>query len=185
MYEFLEDDFIELDGYKLYRIRATQDIDNSFRKVLKNETGGYGAKNLILKDNSWIFHNAKVINVSLVGNSYIIGDYIFRGLRLIDSSIHASGNYNSPKGITHIIGLNIVGHNFLQASQHAIVWGILKNTNVMRVCVGCNSGTVYSFKCKVPNVSTSKLELSLFDEYKSYLPIIEKRIVETILGETE
>ena len=57
-YELLEDDFKEVDGKKLYRIRALQDFSN----IKKGDLGGYieSENNLSHNDDLWVYKNAKV-----------------------------------------------------------------------------------------------------------------------------
>lgn len=57
-YEILKDEFIELDGRKLYRIKALKD----FRDVRKGTVGGYieSEQNLSQEGNAWVFGDAQV-----------------------------------------------------------------------------------------------------------------------------
>lgn len=72
-YELLKDDFIEVDGRKLYRIRALR----SFGNVKKGELGGYieREENLTHYGNAWVSGNAEVSgNAKVYGNARVFGD---------------------------------------------------------------------------------------------------------------
>lgn len=57
-YEILQEDFIEVYGEKLYRIRTLK----SFAGLDKGELGGYikMLKNLDQSGNAWVYGNARV-----------------------------------------------------------------------------------------------------------------------------
>ena len=72
-YEILKDEFIELDGRKLYRIKALKD----FRDVRKGTVGGYieSEQNLSQEGDAWVSGNAWVCgNARVSDNARICGD---------------------------------------------------------------------------------------------------------------
>ncbi len=58
-YELIQDDSIEIDGTKLYRIRALKD----FRSIKTGDIGGYIEKefNLEMSGDAWVFGDAWVV----------------------------------------------------------------------------------------------------------------------------
>ena len=74
-YELLKDDFIEIDGRKLYRIRALR----GFGDVRKGELGGYieREENLSHADKAWVCGNARVFGDARVcGDAQVYGDAV-------------------------------------------------------------------------------------------------------------
>lgn len=72
-YEILKDEFIELDGRKLYRIKALKD----FRDVRKGTVGGYieSEQNLSQEGDAWVCGNAWVSdNAQVYGDARVSGD---------------------------------------------------------------------------------------------------------------
>lgn len=69
-YELVKEDNIEINGHKLYRIRALIDIRDKYNRVIvrKDELGGYveNESNLSHEDSCWIYDDAKVYNGSVV-----------------------------------------------------------------------------------------------------------------------
>ena len=71
-YEILKDEFIELDGRKLYRIKALKD----FRDVRKGTVGGYieSEQNLSQEGDAWVSGNAQVYdNARVSGDAQVYG----------------------------------------------------------------------------------------------------------------
>lgn len=82
-YEILEKDTLQLDGYTLYRIKATRD----FGDIKKGTIGGYicDYTNLspFITDSCWVYDNAKVYgysqitdNVKIYDNSIVKNSYV-------------------------------------------------------------------------------------------------------------
>lgn len=72
-YEILKDEFIELDGRKLYRIKALKDS----RDVKEGEFGGYieSEQNLSQEGNAWVSGDAQVSgNARVFGNAWVSGN---------------------------------------------------------------------------------------------------------------
>lgn len=72
-YELIEDQFIELCGVKLYRIRALRD----FGSISEGDVGGLIEKeeNLSHYNNAWVFDDAKVYeNAKVFGDAVVSGD---------------------------------------------------------------------------------------------------------------
>lgn len=69
-YELLKDDFIEILGRKLYRIRALK----NFGKVLAGELGGYieSEKNLSQEGNAWVYDDARICDDAIVCDNAIV-----------------------------------------------------------------------------------------------------------------
>ena len=93
-YELLKDDFIEVDGRKLYRIRALR----GFGGVEKGKLGGYieREENLSHYGNAWVFGNAWVYGDARVyGNTEVSGDArVFGNARVYgDANITSNNDY--------------------------------------------------------------------------------------------
>ena len=72
-YELLKDDYIEVSGVKLYRIRALIPIRSilPFGIVEQGDLGGYiqCEENLSHEGKSWVFDNAKVYGEAKVSDN--------------------------------------------------------------------------------------------------------------------
>ena len=150
-YEFVKDDFKVVDGWKVFRIRATQDFENAYRNVKKGELGGYTSHNLY--NNSWVFGNAIVVNCEIRYNSYIVGDYTYQRIILENSSIQGTGDYINDCGYNNIYNIDVVGHNFIQGSRHSVIWGVNKKTKKIMVSVGCQLYTLNGWKKSYKNIA--------------------------------
>lgn len=77
-YEIVKDNFKEVNGVKVYRIRALKDFQNDLlrnKKIKKGDLGGYieSEKNLSQEGNCWIADNAIVCdNATIKDNSVIL-----------------------------------------------------------------------------------------------------------------
>lgn len=69
----LTNEFIEIEGRKLYRIRALK----SFGNVSKGELGGYieSEENLSHSGNAWVYNNAKVYDDARIMDNAMIREY--------------------------------------------------------------------------------------------------------------
>ncbi len=70
-YEILKDEFIELDGRKLYQIKALKD----FRDVKEGEFGGYieSERNLSHEGDAWVYGSAWVSgDAQVYGNNAVV-----------------------------------------------------------------------------------------------------------------
>jgi pectate lyase len=121
-YELLENDYIQMGGVPLYRIRSLRD----FGDVKKGDLGGYieSTRNLDRGDCSWVGENAKVYGNSQVyhdakvyGNALIYNAYISRS-SIFDHAIicgHRSIFYKCK----------IFGNATLDISSYNRVWNSL------------------------------------------------------------
>ena len=68
-YEIVKDNFKEIYGIKVYKIRALKDIKNRHQDIKKGDLDGYveSERNLSQYDNYWIYDNAIVF-----GNEKVI-----------------------------------------------------------------------------------------------------------------
>lgn len=68
-YEIVKDNFKEIYGIKVYKIRALKDIKNRHQDIKKGDLDGYveSERNLSQYDNCWIYDNAIVF-----GNAKVI-----------------------------------------------------------------------------------------------------------------
>ena len=176
-YELIEDDFKIVDGYMYRRIRATKDFENAYRNVKKGELGGYVRNQNVLYGNSWVFCNAVVINSDLYNNSYIIGDYIYRGLLLDNSSINGTGDYYNTRDRNYLIDIEVIGHNFIHGSKHSVIWGVDKNTKEVMISVGCQLYSLDDWKNHYNEIANRKGYYNLMvNEYLTYLTRIEESL---------
>ena len=173
-YEFVEDDFKVVDGFKYHRIRATKDFKNTFREVKKGELGGYVRNPNALKDYSWVFGNAVVISSDLFENSFIIGDYTYRNLILTNSFIHGTGDYLNSCQFNRLTNFEVIGHNFIQGSRHSVIWGLDKDTKQIKISVGCQRHTLVDWKTLYKKISEENDYNSRVEEYLTYLNQIEE-----------
>ena len=77
-YELLENDFLNIGGIKLYRIKALIDFENSIMDVKKGDLGGYieSEENLSQEGNCWIDCDAIVCaKARVIENAIVTGDY--------------------------------------------------------------------------------------------------------------
>ena len=79
-FELIENDSIEINGHKLYRLRALID----FNDVKAGDLGGYveNEENLSQMDNCWIYDNACVYDIAKVYNNACVSD----NARVFDSA---------------------------------------------------------------------------------------------------
>lgn len=70
-YEIVKDNFKEIYGIKVYRIRALKDIQNRHQDIKKGDLGGFveSERNLSQHDNCWIFDDAIVFGYAKVRDS--------------------------------------------------------------------------------------------------------------------
>ena len=180
-YEFVEDDFKVVDGVKCYRIRATKDFKNTYKEVKKGELGGYVYKQIALWDESWVFGDAVVINSRLKNNSYIIGDYNYRGFYLDNSSINGAGNYLNTCQQNYLTNVEVIGNNFIRGSRHSVIWGVDKTTKKITISVGCQLYTLGFWKKMYNKIAEDKGYNLYTKEYLTYL----KRIEESLMPSNE
>lgn len=73
-YEIVKDNFKEIYGIKVYRIRALKDIENRHQNIKAGDLGGYvqSERNLSQNNNCWIFDDAIVFdNANVIQNANI------------------------------------------------------------------------------------------------------------------
>ena len=90
-YEILKDEFIELDGRKLYQIKALKD----FRDVKEGEFGGYieSERNLSHEGDAWVSGDARVCdNARVCGNARVYGDAQVSGNACVCGNAWVYGN---------------------------------------------------------------------------------------------
>ena len=70
-YEIVKDNFKEIYGIKVYRIRALKDIQNRHQDIKAGDLGGFieSERNLLQHDNCWIFDDAIVFGNAKVRDS--------------------------------------------------------------------------------------------------------------------
>ena len=130
-----------------------------------------------MKDYSWVFGNAVVIDSDLLENSYIIGDYTYQRLILTNSSINGAGNYLNTFGYNRLTNLEVIGHNIIQGSRHSVIWGVVKNTKKITISVGCQQYSLDDWKKMYNNIAEVKGYYNFeVDEYLTYLKRIEKSL---------
>lgn len=181
-YELIKDDVKIHDEFYCYRIRATQDFKNPYRDVKKGELGGYVTYPNTLESYSWVFGNAILINSILHNNSYIVGDFIYRGVDLRNSHIIGSGNYYNEWDATTLIDLSVVGQNAIQVQPRTIIWGTNTKTNETIVCVGCQNHSIENWRRNYQSISARHGFASYHNaRYLGYLKQIEDSLNEKVL----
>lgn len=164
-YEVLKDEFIELNGRKLYRIKALK----NFCHIEKGEVGGYieSEQNLSQKGNAWVSDNAWVS-----GNALVSGDAQVYGGALVYGDALVYGNA-------------LVSDNALVSNRHSVVWfsnvGTENGTltvycgkNGLIATRGCFIGSVEEFLAKPAKVHGEKTKR----EYELLIEVARSRLKE-------
>ena len=107
-FKLLKNDFIKVDGVKLYRIKATKDLPQ--HGVEKGDLGGYIEKEDNLQDNAWVYNEAKVYeNAKVFGDAKISGNAkvhgearVYEDARIYDNAM-VSGDADIS-GEVHVCG---------------------------------------------------------------------------------
>lgn len=104
-FELIKNDSIEINGHKLYRLRALIDFNN----VKVGDLGGYveNENNLSQMDDCWIYDNAKVYgNACVFGNASVYDNARVFGDACVFGSAHISGNAIIKKDSDYIVFKN-------------------------------------------------------------------------------
>lgn len=175
-FETVMEDTKIVNGVKVYRIQATKNFETNHRNVKKGELGGYICDDTTLDDCAWVFGDAVVIDSSLDCESYIVGDYVYSGLELNETSIHGTGHYTNDCGYNFLENVKVIGHNYINGSKHSVVWGVDKNTNVVMISVGCQLHSLNDWKGAYEDIANDQDYESLVKEYLGYLKKIENSL---------
>ena len=173
-YELLKDDFIEVDGRKLYRIRALK----GFGYVEKGELGGYieREENLTHSGNAWVFGNAEVCdNAEVSGNARVYGNAWVSGDARVYGDAEVSGDARVC-GDAEVSGdANITNNNdyccfscFGSANRTTTAYKT-KDGHVEIVC-GCFQGTIGEFAARVEETHGDN---KFGREYKAIIEVIK------------
>lgn len=163
-----------VNGIRVYRIQATEQFKTAHRIVKSGELGGYICDDTSLNDGAWVFGNAVVIDSSLDSDSYIVGDHVYSGLELSNTSIHGTGNYRNQHGYNFLENTKVVGHNFISGSRHSVIWGV-DGDDVM-ISVGCQFFSLEDWKEMYEEIANDQNYTELIKEYLGYLKKIEKTL---------
>ena len=169
-YELLKDDFIEVDGRKLYRIRALK----GFGYVEKGKLGGYieREENLSHSGNAWVSGDARVY-----GNAEVYGDAWVYGDARVYGNAEVSG-YAEVYGDAWVYGdANITNNNdyccfscFGSANRTTTAYKT-KDGHVEIVC-GCFQGTIGEFAARVEETHGDN---KFGREYKAIIEVIKAK----------
>ena len=188
-YEVLKDEFIELNGRKLYRIKALK----NFCHIEKGEVGGYieSEQNLSQKGGAWVSGNAWVSGDAQVyggarvyGNALVSGDaHVYGGARVYGNA-WVSGNAQ-VYGDARVYGNALVSDNAQVSNRHSVVWfsnvGTENGTltvycgkNGLIATRGCFIGSVEEFLAKPAKVHGEKTKR----EYELLIEVARSRLKE-------
>lgn len=170
-YEVLKDEFIELNGRKLYRIKALK----NFCHIEKGEVGGYieSEQNLSQKGGAWVS-----------GNAWVSGDAQVYGGARVYGNAWVSGNA-LVYGDALVYGNALVSDNALVSNRHSVVWfsnvGTENGTltvycgkNGLIATRGCFIGSVEEFLAKPAKVHGEKTKR----EYELLIEVARSRLKE-------
>ena len=175
-YELLKDDFIEVDGRKLYRIRALR----GFGYVEKGELGGYieREENLTHSGNAWVSGDARVyVDAWVYGNARVYGDAEVCGNARVCGDAEVCGNAE-VYGDARVCGdANITNNNdyccfscFGSANRTTTAYKT-KDGHVEIVC-GCFQGTIGEFAARVEETHGDN---KFGREYKAIIEVIKAK----------
>ncbi len=146
-YTLIEDDFIEIDGEKLFRVLAL--IDNSFHAVKAGDKGGYihSRNNLAMNGSAWVADNALVYGQAKVSENAIISG---------SARVYGNAQVNGSAIVTDeaiICGTAKIG-NFTCIRDQSIRDGnrfrLLKNQSII-IRIGSNKVTLYRLQATMDN----------------------------------
>ena len=198
----LTDELIEVEGKKLYRIKALVDIPKHDVKI--GELGGFveNEKNLSHEYNAWVTGNARVIDNAIVGGDAIVGGKAIVGgnARVIDNAIVGGNAWVTGDawvsdnvrvtdkaivtdnaivgGNARVIDNAIVGGN----ADYIVIYPIGSECGVFTAYrtengIGCNrgcfSGTVEEFEEAVKKTHD---ENKFAKEYKKVIELVKLRL---------
>lgn len=163
-YELLKDDYKEVFGIKLYRIRALKD----FGDVKKGDVGGYIEKeeNLSQKNTCWVYKEAKVWGEARVyGEAIVCGKVTVYGEARIceEAAIYGEAEICGNAKIKSFQDYIVFKNNW--SSGRYFTW--TRNNDMWKV--GCFYGT--SKELIEQAYKDSKLS---GDMYKMYVEFVEK-----------
>lgn len=141
-FKLLKDDFIEINGRKLYRIEATKDLPQHY--VAKGGKGGYIEKEDNLSDEAWVGGNAKVYgdakvcekarisdDVEVCGNAYICGRArVFEDAKILENA-EVLGNAQVYGGA--VVFGNAMIYGYAEVFGKTEVFGYVRVNNSVRL----------------------------------------------------
>ena len=176
-YEVLKDEFIELNGRKLYRIKALK----NFCHIEKGEVGGYieSEQNLSQKGGAWVSGNAWVSgDAQVYGGARVYGDAQVYGDAWVSDNARVHGD-------ARVYGNALVSDNAQVSNRHSVVWfsnvGTENGTltvycgkNGLIATRGCFIGSVEEFLAKPAKVHGEKTKR----EYELLIEVARSRLKE-------
>jgi len=188
-YEILKDEFIELDGRKLYRIKALKD----FRDVRKGTVGGYIesehnaslAGTARVSGDAWVSGNARVYGYAQVsGYARVSGNARVSGDAWVSGNARVYGNAQ-VSGYARVYGNARVSGDAWVLNRHSVVWfsnvGTENGTltvycgkNGLIATRGCFTGSVEDFLAKSAKVHDEKTKR----EYELLIEVARSRLEE-------
>lgn len=182
-YEILKDEFIELDGRKLYRIKALKD----FRDVRKGTVGGYieSEQNLSQEGDAQVYGYAQVYdNARVYGDAWVSDNARISGDAQVYGNARVYGN-TWVYGDAWVYGNAWVSDNARVLNSHSVVWfsnfGTENGTltvycgkNGLIATRGCFTGSVEEFLAKSAEVHDEKTKR----EYELLIEVARSRLKE-------
>ena len=164
-YEILKDEFIELDGRKLYRIKALKD----FLNVRKGTVGGYieSEQNLSQEGDAWVYGDAWVCGDARVcGNARVYGDARVCGNARVSGNAWVCGNARVLNRRSVVWFSNVGTENGTLT--------VYCGKNGLMATRGCFTGSVEEFLAKSAEVHDEKTKR----EYELLIEVARSRLEE-------
>jgi len=131
-YKLLKNDFVVVNGEKLYRIQALKTIrKGTISEVKKGELGGYIEKesNLSHEGNCWVYDNAKVYNDAVVeGNGRVFDNAcVYEKVKVSDGNVRENAKVY---GGARVWGGDVSGNATLFGHAHIFNGEVCENAKV-------------------------------------------------------
>lgn len=166
-----------VNNVRVYRIQATETFETPFGTVKKGDLGGWICSNSTLKNNSWFFGDAVVINSWLTNRSCIKGDHVYSQLGLDCTTINGTCDYITGYGRTTFFYMNVEGSSIINANPRAIIWGTHKTSKEIIVCVGCQQHNIQNWRKNFKLISRSNgFDTIYIEPYLKHLDTIEQSL---------
>ena len=162
----LTDEIIEVEGKKLYRIRALVDIPKHDVKI--GDFGGFveSEENLSHRGNAWVTDNARVSKNALVtDNAIVTGNARVTDNARVSKNVRVTGNARVKTPEDYIVIYPI--------GSECGVFTAYRTENGIGCNRGCFSGTVEEFEKAVKKTHD---ENEFAKEYKKVIELVKLRL---------